>query len=124
MFSVLLSCPFPGPWSRESGLFLGFLLVCVIGVFGLLASSVPILECMRQEENARNSLPCSCLGSEFPGLPDFFLFTLQHLLLFILYVTSRVLVGRIGRMRYYSLRISPESEVSMNLNMTPDLQCT
>lgn len=41
--SVFLSCPFPGPSTREIRFLWRFFLVCAIGISGLLSSSTPSL---------------------------------------------------------------------------------
>lgn len=67
----LLGCPFPGPWARDSMLFLGLLFgLCLLVVPGCHLSNIQSDVCGRQKENPGNSRPC------FPSLqvPSWFAF--------------------------------------------------
>jgi len=55
-FSVLLSCPIPGPWVKENRLLLGLLpFPTPVGISRLLASPAPNPGYIKQKEN---SLSC------------------------------------------------------------------
>lgn len=88
---VLLSYPFPGALTRESGLFLKIFLSVLTGISRFLASLAPNLGYKRQKEKPENALLCQSLAPKAINQSAFFFVPFS-----LLIYNIQLLLGKVG----------------------------
>lgn len=88
-FSLLLSCPFPGPFTQGSRLLLDLFLSVPVDISRLLAIPAFILDYVQWNENPENSSPCH--RSLDPEVPSCFAFSSPiRIFMFVLCIMPKV----------------------------------